>query len=399
MALKDNYNQTLNASYLGYVVQAVVNNFAPLLFRTFQKSYGISLARIAMLVTVNFGIQLAVDLLSARFVDRIGYRTCIVAAHVFAALGLAGLSFLPDMVPGHFGGLLVCVALYAVGGGIIEVLISPIVEACPTARKDAAMSLLHSFYCWGSVAVVVLSTVFFQTAGLNSWRVLALLWAAVPVMNAVLFSRVPILALTEDGQEMGIRGLLKSSLFWLFIFIMVCAGASEQAMSQWASAFAESGLNVSKTVGDLAGPCMFSILMGISRAMSARYSQRIRLTAFMTGSAVLCIFSYGLASTAASPVLGLAGCGLCGFSVGILWPGAFSLASVSCPRGGTAMFALLALAGDLGCAGGPALVGLIAGASGGNLKAGLAAAGWIPAVLAIGLLKIMYNNRKKQYTQ
>ena len=219
-----------------------------------------------MLVTVNFGIQLAVDLLSARFVDRIGYRTCIVAAHVFAALGLAGLSFLPDMVPGHFGGLLVCVALYAVGGGIIEVLISPIVEACPTARKDAAMSLLHSFYCWGSVAVVVLSTVFFQTAGLNSWRVLALLWAAVPVMNAVLFSRVPILALTEDGQEMGIRGLLKSSLFWLFIFIMVCAGASEQAMSQWASAFAESGLNVSKTVGDLAGPCMFSILMGISRA-------------------------------------------------------------------------------------------------------------------------------------
>lgn len=290
MALKDNYNQTLNASYLGYVVQAVVNNFAPLLFLTFQKSYGISLARIAMMVTVNFGIQLAVDLLSARFVDRIGYRTCIVAAHVFAALGLAGLSFLPDMIPGHFGGLLVCVALYAVGGGIIEVLISPIVEACPTARKDAAMSLLHSFYCWGSVAVVVLSTVFFQTAGLNSWRVLALLWAAVPVMNAVLFSRVPILALTEDGQEMGIRGLLKSSLFWLFIFIMVCAGASEQAMSQWASAFAESGLNVSKTVGDLAGPCMFSILMGISRAMYARYSQRIRLTAFMTGSAV-CAFS------------------------------------------------------------------------------------------------------------
>ena len=399
MKIRHNFKHTLNACYLGYITQAIVNNFAPLLFLTFQKSYGVSLGKISLLVSLNFGIQLIVDFLSAKFVDKIGYRTCIVAAHLCAGAGLIAMAVLPQILSNSFAGLLAAVVLYAIGGGLIEVLISPIVEACPTDRKEAAMSLLHSFYCWGSVAVVVLSTVFFQTAGLNSWRVLALLWAAVPVMNAVLFSRVPILALTEDGQEMGIRGLLKSSLFWLFIFIMVCAGASEQAMSQWASAFAESGLNVSKTVGDLAGPCMFSILMGISRAMYARYSQRIRLTAFMTGSAVLCIFSYGLASTAASPVLGLAGCGLCGFSVGILWPGAFSLASVSCPRGGTAMFALLALAGDLGCAGGPALVGLIAGASGGNLKAGLAAAGWIPAVLAIGLLKIMYNNRKKQYTQ
>ena len=399
MPNRNKYKKTLAACYLGFVTQAISANFTPLLFLTFRSTYGITLDKIAMIPMVFYLAQLLVDLAATKFADKIGYRACVVASQVLSAAGLALLAILPDLLPVPFAGILLAVVLYAVGSGLIEVLVSPIVEACPTARKDAAMSLLHSFYCWGSVAVVVLSTVFFQTAGLNSWRVLALLWAAVPVMNAVLFSRVPILALTEDGQEMGIRGLLKSSLFWLFIFIMVCAGASEQAMSQWASAFAESGLNVSKTVGDLAGPCMFSILMGISRAMYARYSQRIRLTAFMTGSAVLCIFSYGLASTAASPVLGLAGCGLCGFSVGILWPGAFSLASVSCPRGGTAMFALLALAGDLGCAGGPALVGLIAGASGGNLKAGLAAAGWIPAVLAIGLLKIMYNNRKKQYTQ
>lgn len=399
VTLKNNYNYTLKASYLGYVVQAVVNNFVPLLFLTFQRSFGISLERITMLVTVNFGIQLLVDLLSARFVDRIGYRACIVAAHVFSAAGLAGLSFIPDIVPGHFGGILICVALYAVGGGIIEVLISPIVEACPTDKKDAAMSLLHSFYCWGAVAVVLVSTLFFRIAGVDNWRLLALIWAVVPALNALLFTRVPILSLTEDGQSLGIRGLLKSGLFWLFVFIMICAGASEQAMSQWASAFAESGLKVSKTVGDLAGPCMFSVLMGISRAMYAKYSERIHLTAFMTGSAVLCVCSYVLASTAVSPVLGLLGCGLCGFSVGILWPGAFSLASVSCPRGGTAMFALLALAGDLGCASGPALVGLVSGANGGDMKAGLAAAGWIPVILTIGLLKIMYNNRKKGHTQ
>ena len=397
--IRQNYNHTLYASYLGYITQAIVNTFIPLLFLTFQSSYQISLDKITSLVTINFGIQLIVDLLSTKWVDRIGYRAAIVAAHICAAAGLAGLGILPELFSDPYWGLLLAVGLYAVGGGLIEVLVSPIVEACPTDQKAAAMSLLHSFYCWGCVLVILVSTLFFSVFGIANWRLLSFLWAAVPLCNALYYSQVPIASLHDAGEAMPVRKLFSSRIFWVFALLMVCAGASEQAMSQWASAFAESGLNVSKTVGDLAGPCMFSILMGISRAMYARYSQRIRLTAFMTGSAVLCIFSYGLASTAASPVLGLAGCGLCGFSVGILWPGAFSLASVSCPRGGTAMFALLALAGDLGCAGGPALVGLIAGASGGNLKAGLAAAGWIPAVLAIGLLKIMYNNRKKQYTQ
>ena len=252
MPLSSNYNCTLKASYTGYVVQAIVNNFAPLLFLTFQGVFGISLGRITLLVTVNFGIQLLVDLLSARFVDRIGYRTCIVAAHIFAAAGLAGLAFIPDLVPGHFAGLVVCVCLYAIGGGIIEVLISPIVEACPTGKKDAAMSLLHSFYCWGAVAVVLGSTLFFTVAGVGNWRILALLWALVPAVNALVFARVPILSLVEDGGGMSIGELAGNRVFWLFAFIFVCAGASEQAMSQWASAFAESGLKVSKTMGDLA---------------------------------------------------------------------------------------------------------------------------------------------------
>lgn len=395
MSLSSNYNCTLKASYTGYVVQAIVNNFAPLLFLTFQGAFGISLGRITLLVTVNFGIQLLVDLLSARFVDRIGYRTCIVAAHLFAAAGLAGLAFIPDLVPGHFAGLVVCVCLYAIGGGIIEVLISPIVEACPTGKKDAAMSLLHSFYCWGAVAVVLGSTLFFTVAGVGNWRILALLWALVPAVNALVFARVPILSLVEDGDGMGIRELAGNRVFWLFAFIFVCAGASEQAMSQWASAFAESGLKVSKTMGDLAGPCMFSVLMGLSRALYARYSERIRLSVFMTISALLCVFSYLLAAYGPTPALALLGCGLCGLSVGILWPGAFSLASASCPRGGTAMFALLALAGDLGCSAGPTLVGLVSGVAEGGMKSGLAVAAWIPAVLVLGLLRVMRGGREK----
>ena len=399
MSLSSNYNCTLKASYTGYVVQAIVNNFAPLLFLTFQGVFGISLGRITLLVTVNFGIQLLVDLLSARFVDRIGYRTCIVAAHIFAAAGLAGLAFIPDLVPGHFAGLVVCVCLYAIGGGIIEVLISPIVEACPTGKKDAAMSLLHSFYCWGAVAVVLGSTLFFTVAGVGNWRILALLWALVPAVNALVFARVPILSLVEDGDGMGIRELAGNRVFWLFAFIFVCAGASEQAMSQWASAFAESGLKVSKTMGDLAGPCMFSVLMGLSRALYAKYSEKIQLPVFMTISALLCVFGYLLAAYGPTPALALLGCGLCGLSVGILWPGAFSLASASCPRGGTAMFALLALAGDLGCSAGPTLVGLVSGAAEGGMKSGLVVAAWIPAVLVLGLLRVMYGGRKKGYTQ
>lgn len=388
MSIRDNYNHTLKASYVGYITQAIVNNFIPLLFLTFQSSFGISLEKITLLVTINFGIQLLVDLLSAKFVDKIGYRTAVVAAHIFAAAGLAGLGVLPDMFSEPYVGLLFCVALYAVGGGLIEVLISPIVEACPTDKKDAAMSLLHSFYCWGSVLVIAVSTLFFTVFGISEWRAMALLWAIVPAANAIFFTSVPIAMLTEEGQGMSIGNLLKERMFWVFAFLIVCAGASEQAMSQWASAFAESGLHVSKTVGDLAGPCMFAILMGVSRTFYAKFSEKMNLIRFMTGSGILCVFSYLLAAFSPNPVLALAGCGLCGLSVGILWPGAFSLASATCPRGGTAMFALLALAGDLGCSTGPTLVGLVSDTAGGSISAGLIAAIAFPVLLILALSRV-----------
>lgn len=388
MSIRDNYNHTLRASYVGYITQAIVNNFVPLLFLTFQRGFGISLEKITLLVTINFSIQLLVDLLSARFIDKIGYRTAIVAAHIFAAAGIAGLGVFPDMFGDPYMGMVFSVCLYAVGGGLIEVLISPIVEACPTEKKDAAMSLLHSFYCWGSVAVILVSTIFFTAFGIGSWRVMALLWAVVPAANAIFFTSVPILTLTGEGEGMTIKSLIRDRTFWLFAFIMICAGASEQSMSQWASAFAESGLQVSKTIGDLAGPCMFAVLMGISRIFYAKFSEKMDLVRFMTASGILCVVSYLLASFAANPVLALAGCGLCGLSVGILWPGTFSLAAAKRPTGGTAMFALFALAGDLGCSAGPTLVGMISNTAGGNISVGLIAAVAFPLCLIIGLMRI-----------
>ena len=377
------YRHTLYAGYLGYIAQAIMNNLTPLLFLIFRDSFGIPLEKITLLITFNFFVQLFVDFLAAKFADRIGYRKCIVCAHIFSAAGLVGLAVFPYLFSDAFAGLAAAVILYAVGGGLIEVLISPIVEACPTPNKAAAMSLLHSFYCWGTVLVILLSTLSLTLFGKASWRLLACLWAVVPAANALLFARVPIATLTPTHEGMALRELFSMKLFWLFVALMVTAGACEQAMSQWASAFAESGLGVSKAAGDLAGPCLFAALMGLARVFYAKYSERVRLLPFMIGSGALCIGSYLLAALAPVPLLSLAGCALCGLSVGILWPGVFSIAAAQCPRGGTALFALLALAGDLGCAGGPTAVGLVAGVHGDDLKAGLLAAAAFPAVLTL----------------
>ncbi|MBS7361944.1 MAG: MFS transporter [Oscillospiraceae bacterium] len=381
------YKHAVRACFVGYVVQAIVNNFAPLLFLTFQAQYGIPLSQITVLITVNFALQLTVDFVSAFFIDKIGYRVSIVAAHAFAAAGLVLMTVLPEIMPSPFAGLLIAVMCYAVGGGLLEVLVSPIVEACPTDNKEQAMSLLHSFYCWGSVAVVGLSTLFFALFGTRSWRYLALMWAAVPLANAFVFSKVPIAPLIEDGEKgLSIKELFKNKMFWIFMLLMLCSGASEQAVSQWASTFAERGLGVSKTIGDLTGPMLFSVLMGLSRLIYGKFGGRIKLDSIMLGSGVLCIISYLIITLTGSSVLGLCGVALCGLSVGIMWPGTFSKASASIKGGGTAMFALLALCGDLGCSGGPTFAGMMASRFGDNLKIGMLCAIVFPAVLSLIVL-------------
>ena len=393
VSLKTSYKTTLVAGYFGYITQAIVNNLAPLLFLIFRDSFGVSLEKITLLTTLNFLIQLFVDLLSARFVDRIGYRRCIVAAHLFCAAGLVGMAVLPSVFGSAYAGLLTSLVLYAVGGGLIEVLISPIVEACPTENKASAMSLLHSFYCWGTVAVILLSTLFLHIAGKESWRILPCVWALVPLCNAALFSQVPIVTLTEKDEGMTVKDLFRSGIFWLFVLLMVASGASEQGMSQWASAFAESGLHISKTAGDLFGPCLFSVLMGMARVLYAKYGGRMDLTRFLIASGALCVFSYLLASLSPSPAFSLVGCVLCGFSVGIMWPGVFSVASVSMPKGGTALFAMLALAGDLGCSSGPTAVGFAAGLMGDELKKGLLAGAVFPVMLIVSATVLMKRNK------
>lgn len=384
--MKSKYQKTLIACYLGFITQAITANFAPLLFLTFHRTYQISLGRIAFISTAFFFTQLLVDLFCAKYVDRIGYRRSVIASEVFSASGLIGLAFLPSLLPDPYVGILISVIIYAMGSGLIEVLVSPIVEACPFDNKESVMSLLHSFYCWGSVGVILLSTIFFAIFGIENWRILACIWALIPLYNTFNFISCPIESLTEEGEGLSIRQLCHIPIFWIALILMVCAGASEISMAQWASAYVESALGISKSIGDIIGPCLFAVMMGMSRSFYGKYGEKIDLMKFMIGSGALCLVCYLLSALAPLPFLNLVGCAVCGFSVGIMWPGTISIASKKIPLGGTAMFALLAMAGDLGGSVGPGIVGFVTQNANDNLKVGMLAGCVFPTVLVLSVL-------------
>lgn len=389
------YQKTKTACYLGLITQAISANFAPLLFLKFHNDYHISLGNIALISTFFFFTQLLVDLFCAKFVDRIGYRACIVTSEICAAAGLLGLAFLPDLLPDPFIGIICSVIIYAIGSGLIEVLCSPIIEACPFENKEATMSLLHSFYCWGAAATILISSLFFLIFGMDSWKWLAVIWAVIPAINIYNFATCPIEHLVNDGDGMKIRQLFHTPVFWLAVCLMVCSGASELAMAQWASAYAEAALGLSKTLGDLIGPCMFAVTMGISRMIFGKYGERMDLMKFMTGSGLLCVICYLFSSLSSNPVIGLTGCIACGFSVGIMWPGTISITSKKIPAGGTAMFALLAMAGDLGGSIGPGIVGRITQNAGNNIRAGIGMGIIFPVVLLI-MLFMLYRSKRQR---
>ena len=395
MSKPKNYKKTLTACYLGFVTQAISANFTPLLFLTFKGTYGISLEKLALIPLTFYLTQFFVDIAAAKYADKIGYRLCVIASQVLSSAGLILLTILPGVLPDPFIGILLAVVLYAIGSGLIEVLLSPIVEACPFENKDGVMSLLHSFYCWGAVGVILGSTLFFAVFEIAHWKILTIIWALIPLYNAINFISCPIEKLGEDGSSMSIRQLLSVPMFWMMIFLMICAGSSEATMCQWASAFTESALKVSKLVGDLAGPCMFAAFMGIARMLYGKMSEKLNLTKTMLLCGFFAAVCYLLASLSSQAILGLLGCAFCGLAVGIMWPGTISLSSRKCPTGGTAMFAFLALAGDLGATVGPVTVGKVAELTGENLKNGLLAATIFPVCMTLGLFILYKYARQK----
>lgn len=392
MKISNNYRKTKLACYLGFVTQAIVANFTPLLFMVFHREYNIPIASMALIPAVFYIVQLITDLLCAKFKD-IDYRRSIIISAITSALGLAGLAFMPTFFQNPMIGIIICVCVYAVGSGLIEVLCSPIIEACPFPNKESMMSLLHSFYCWGAVGVIVGSTVFFTLFGLENWRILACIWALIPLYNIFNFATCPIEPIVQDSEGLSMRQLFGKRIFWFFLLLMVAAGASESSMAQWASAFAEASLGVDKAIGDLAGPCGFAFCMGLGRLWYGKKGQELDLTAYMTGSGILCFTAYLTASLFSIPLISFVGCMVCGLSVGIMWPGSISLTSARIPGGGTALFALLALAGDMGGTLGPSIVGLCTGSSESDIQSGLLAASIFPVILVISLLALYRSKR------
>ena len=399
---KTDYHKTKIACYMGFITQAIAANFAPLLFLKFHSDYHISLGNIALISTFFFFTQLLVDLFCAKFVDHIGYRVCIIASEIFSALGLLGLAFLPDFLPDPFIGIICSVIVYAIGSGLIEVLCSPIIEACPFENKEATMSLLHSFYCWGQVGVVLITTLLLRLIGEDLWFIIPILWSLLPLYNLFRFLKVPLMPTVPEEEKTPLKTLFTSKIFLVALLLMLCAGASELAMSQWSSLFAERALGVTKVIGDLLGPCLFAVFMGIGRTIYGVWGEKIHLTGAMVFCAALCILCYLGTALFENPWLSLLSCALCGFSVSLMWPGTFSLTSAAYPKGGTAMFGILAVLGDVGCSVGPALMGAVSGAVSGNakiaasfpnltadqlgLKSGMLFSSVFPAFILIGVL-------------
>lgn len=351
------YRNTTFSCYRGYMTQAIINNLMPLLFIIFQSSYSISYNRLGQLVLINFGTQLLADIWATKFADRFGYRKCIVAAHAFCAIGLISLGLLPRFLPSPYIGLIISVVIYAIGGGLIEVIISPIVEALPNENKESSMSLLHSFYCWGQMLVVLISTILLKLIGSHLWYLLPIMWSLFPLYNMFEFLHVPLLPLVKEGTEMKLKQLLNSRTFYLAMLLMICAGASELTMSQWSSIFAEKGLNVPKIYGDLLGPGLFAVFMAIGRTIYGFFGDRLPMRNCLIGSSALCIITYLITVFSSNPLISLLSCSLCGLSVCLMWPGTFSLASAAFKSGGTLMFGILAICGDIGCSIGPWLAG------------------------------------------
>ena len=394
--LRKSFKATITASCIGYFTQAVLINFTPLLFITFQKEFGLSLAQLSVLIATNFATELIIDFLGTKYVSKIGYRRSVIIAQALSVMGLCMIPILPKLMESKFLALEIAMIFCGLGGGLIEVLISPIVEACPTKRKSAIMSMLHSFYCWGQMGVVLLSTIYFRTVGIEHWEYLSLIWAIIPAIDLVLFCFVPINTLVDESEESTFGELIRQKLFWVFLVMMLCAGATELAMSQWASAFAEAGLKVEKWIGDLLGPCLFAVCMGCARIFYATHSDKIGLKKGILISSGICVVSYLVAILSPIPIISLIGCAMCGVGSGMLWPGTYSIATNRMPKGGVPMFGLLALAGDLGCLSGPYLTGMISTAFDGNLKMGFLFSLIFPITLMIMVVILMKYFKKPQ---
>lgn len=386
------YKRTKLSCYTGYFVQAIINNLPPLLFIVFNQKFGIGLNRLSLLITVNFVSQILIDLFAVKFSDKIGYKKLSVLSQAITTAGLICLAVLPNII-NAFTGILIAILLNAVGSGLMEVIISPIIEAIPGDKKTSQMAFLHSFYCWGQVFVVLATTILVKILGKDNWHWIPLVWAILPLFNTISFlkCRMPENLAAEKQTPLG--RLFFKRTFVIMLILMLCAGASELGMSQWASYFAETALHVTKQVGDILGPCMFAVLMGLGRVLFGIFGEKLKIKTALAVSALLCAASYIAVSVSGNQYVSLIFCAFTGMCISIMWPGTFSLAAKEFPDGGNSMFALLALMGDVGCTLGPWIVSFTAlQFFDGNLKGGIGFGSVFPIIMIIAVLLVKNKN-------
>ena len=344
------------ACEFGITTQSAVNNLAPILFVIFKDNFGISYTMIASLMLFNFLVQIATDFTAIKILGILDYRKSGILAQACAALGLIMLGVLPNIIP-IYPALFTSTLFMAFGGGLLEVMVSPIVDSLEKGQSSAKMNMLHSFFCWGQVAVVLTATAAIKLFGSNIWYIIPISWAIVPIISIFMFSVVPIPEIARAERRSGEKLPVKSKAFLFMCFLMVASGASEITMAEWASVFAQKGLGIDKFTGDILGPCLFAVLMGSGRLLFGVFGSRVRLKSALTYYSILCTICYIVAATAKNPYIALFFCALTGFSVSIMWPGVYSYSSSVIKQGKTAMFGILALCGDVGCSLGSWLTG------------------------------------------
>lgn len=392
--LERKYIPTKLAGYVGFVVQAIVNNFLPILFIVFQDIYGLGYEKLGRLIVFNFAVQMFIDFITPKIIHKIGYRRAAFLCQFTACLGLCLMSLLPRIMPSPYTAMFIAIAVYATGSGLMEVILSPMIEMLPTGNKSGNMAVLHSFYCWGQTVVVPLTTLMVFAFGYENWSYIPLVWAIVPFINMLAFLRVPIVEPGREVKQSTLIELLKTPSFIIYMLMMFCGGASEIAMSQWASLFVEQALGVSKAIGDIVGPCLFALFMALGRVIYAKFSKKVSFTRLLIWLNILCFVCYVMVGISKIAALSLVFCALCGFSVSISWPGIYSAGARTFKTGGAVMFSAFAMCGDTGCALGPGLVGLVAEYT--NLNMGFIAAAVFPFIMVICSIIILKNRVAKK---
>lgn len=411
--MKKEFRLTLMAARMGFFTQALVNNLAPVFFVLFRVLYGFSYLQVGILAALNFTLQLFADITSPNLISRFGYRKCAMTAQALCAVGLILMPGLCILTGGVYISFIIPVLIYSYGAGMIEVLASPIVEAIPDLPENTKMSMLHSFYSWGQMTCVALTTLALHFIGYERWFLIPVLWSAIPIFGIILFSRarLDMADMAEKESEKGGRLFCRS--FVLMLIIMTCAGASEIAMSEWSSLFAEEALGVSKVAGDLFGPCMFALFMGMGRMCHAKFGERLNLSRLIKACSLLCVICYVGAALLRPAAASLIFCALTGLSVSLMWPGALSLAAAR-NNGGARMYGLLAAFGDIGCIIGPVVTSSVSEFADGNeriraigaayglsadktaLRASLLAMALIPLVMLICLSLFSDKGRENE---